>query len=158
MNMRAFLKTLLRLAVCRALIFVAGVLSSCNKTNNPIGSDSPLSENQIVELGQQSFIAYQQEGSSIAIQKLGQYLDGLNRLEKSESTNLLVFSKAVISLDSMLAHARLAKVYSVTGQTNLAGQHITEALVRASNQKLDNVTNEASLWEFLARVDKAGKQ
>jgi hypothetical protein len=65
-------------------------------------------------------------------------------------------TKNGINFDAMLAHARLAKVYSAAGQSDRSTEQVTKALERASrDQRPESITNESMLVETIAQVDKA---
>ena len=65
-------------------------------------------------------------------------------------------TKNGINFDTMLAHARLAKVYSAAGQSDRSTEQVTKALERASrDQRPESITNESMLVETIAQVDKA---
>jgi hypothetical protein len=65
-------------------------------------------------------------------------------------------TKKGINFDAMLAHARLAKVYSAAGQSDRSTEQVTKALERASrDQRPESITNESMLVETIAQVDKA---
>jgi hypothetical protein len=110
-----------------------------------------IKEMEIAESGQRAFAAYQHEVPPVAIYALSQYLDTLKKAEEIGGDNA-VFG---LNFDTMLAHARLAKVYAAAGQSDLSSQHIADALRRASqDQKLRGITNEVTLTEIIARIDK----
>jgi len=65
-------------------------------------------------------------------------------------------TKNGINFDTMLAHVRLAKVYSAAGQSDRSAEQVAKALERASrDQRLESITNETMLMETVAQVDKA---
>jgi hypothetical protein len=70
------------------------------------------------------------------------------------NTNFL--DKKIMAIDMMLTHARLAKLYAETGQTNLSEQHIAEALNYAKDG-IRLITNEVVLMDFVAKLDKVVK-
>jgi len=54
-----------------------------------------------------------------------------------------------------LTHARLAKLYAETGQTNLSEQHINEALNWAKEGHIFQwITNKSTLMELVPKFDK----
>lgn len=114
-----------------------------------------MKEMEIAESGQRAFAAYQHESTPVAIYAFSQYLDTLKETEELAGENAVFMTKSGINFDTMLAHARLAKVYSAAGQPDRSTQQIAEALERASrDQRLRGITNEATLMEIVARVDK----
>ena len=109
------------------------------------------------ESGNRAYRAYQHESSSVAIYALAENLDKLKQAEDIGETPFI--SKQILSIDLMLTHARLAKLYAETGQTNLSSQHIVEALDYAkSGGKFSEITNQAALMEMLAKFDKIKSQ
>jgi hypothetical protein len=114
-----------------------------------------LKEMEIAESGQRAFAAYQHESPQVAIYAMSQYLDTLKKAEEFAGENAVFMTKHGVNFDTMLAHARLAKVYAAAGQTDHSRQQIAEALARATrDQKLRSITNEATLAEIVARIDK----
>ena len=114
-----------------------------------------IKEMEIAESGQQAFAAYQHESPPVAIYALNQYLDALKRTEDLAGDNAVFMTRSGINFDTMLAHARLAKVYASAGQPDRSAQQIAAALERANrDQKLRGITNEAALKEMVARMDK----
>ena len=82
-------------------------------------------------------------------------MDTLKKAEAELNGDSVLLTKRGINIDTMIIHARLAKVYMRAGQTNLSWQHIGEALGRASqDSRLQGLTNEATLIEFVDRLDK----
>jgi hypothetical protein len=112
-------------------------------------------EMEIADSGQRAFAAYQHESPQVAIYALSQYLDTLKKTQEMGGENAVLMTKSVIDFDTILAHARLAKVYAAAGQPDRSTQHIAEALRRASqDRRLQTITNEAALTEIVARIDK----
>ena len=111
-------------------------------------------EMEIAESGQRAFAAYQHESPLVAIYALSQYLDTLTKTEELAGENAVFMTKSGINFDTMLAHARLAKVYAAAGQPERSTQEIAEALKRAKNARLKTITNENTLTEIVTRIDK----
>lgn len=112
-------------------------------------------EMEIAEFGQRAFAAYQHESPPVAIYALSQYLDKLKKMEELAGEKAVFTTKSGINFDTMLTHARLAKVYAAAGQSDRSSQHIFEALRRAGrDQRLGSISNEAMLMEVLDRIDK----
>lgn len=112
-------------------------------------------EMEIAEAGQRAFAAYQHESPQVAIYALSQYLDTLKKTEEMADENAVFMTKSGINFDTMLAHARLAKVYAASGQADRSMQQIAQALKRASqDRRLQTITNEVALTEVVARIDK----
>jgi hypothetical protein len=116
-----------------------------------------IKETEIAESGQRAFAAYQHETPPVAIYALSQYLETLKQAEEIGGANPVFMTKAAINFDTMLTHARLAKIYEATGQSDLSAQQFAEALRRASQDpKFQIITNKTILKEIVSRVDKAG--
>jgi hypothetical protein len=114
-----------------------------------------MKEMEIAQYGERAFAAYQHESPQVAIYALSQYLDLLAETEELAGENAVFMTKRGINFDTMLAHARLARVYLAAGQSDRSAQHIAEALGRASrDQRHGSITNEAILMEIVARMDK----
>jgi len=97
--------------------------------------------------------AYQHESSPVAIYALTEFLDMQTKLAHTETNNLS--NKKMFSDDMTLTHARLAKLYAETGQTNLSEQHIDEALNWAKEGHIFQwITNKSTLMELVAKFDK----
>ena len=114
-----------------------------------------MKEMEVAESGERAFAAYQHESPQVAIYALSQYLDTLKKAEELAGENAVFMTESGINFDTMLAHARLAKVYAAAGQPDRSTQHITEALGRAGqDRKLQSISNETALMEIVARIDK----
>jgi len=99
--------------------------------------------------------AYQHESLPVAIYALTELLDKQMAAEQIGETAFM--SKQVISIDLMLTHARLAKLYAEAGQTNSCEQHFIEALNCAKADSKLAITNRETLMDFLAKIDKGAK-
>ena len=99
--------------------------------------------------------AYQHDSVPVAIYALTEVLDKQKVAEQFGETPLL--SKQMISIDLMLTHARLAKLYAEAGQTNLSAQHIDEALRYAKVDRNLEITNQDELMDFVAKIDKGAR-
>jgi hypothetical protein len=118
-----------------------------------------IQEMEIAESGQLAFAAYQQETPQVAIYALSQYLDRLKKAEEIGGDNAVFMTKNGLNFDTMLAHARLAKVYAAAGQSDRSTRQIAEALRRArQDRKLQAITNETVLTEIVARMDKSARK
>jgi hypothetical protein len=85
---------------------------------------------------------------------LSQYLALLAETEELAGEHAVFMTKRGINFETLLAHARLAQVYSTAGQSDRRAQHISEALKRVSqDQRPGSITNEAMLMEILAHID-----
>ncbi|HEX3889298.1 MAG TPA: hypothetical protein VHX90_00485, partial [Verrucomicrobiae bacterium] len=87
--------------------------------------------------------AYQHESIPVAIYALTELLDKQKTAEQIGETPFI--SRQIISIDLMLTHARLAKLYAEAGQTNLSVQHIDEALNYAKADNKLTITNQDEL-------------
>jgi len=105
--------------------------------------------------GNRAFQAYQHESIPVAIYSLSEYLDKLKAAEQAGATPFV--SSQILSIDMMLTHARLAKLYGQTGQTNLSEQHFSEALDCAKADSKLTITNRDGLMDFVAKIDKGAK-
>ncbi len=99
--------------------------------------------------------AYEHESVPVAIYAMTELLDKQTAAEQVGETAFE--SKRMISIDLMLTHARLAKLYSEAGQTNLNAQHLAEALRYARADSNLVITNEETLMDFVAKVDKGAR-
>jgi hypothetical protein len=117
-----------------------------------------LASLEVVDLGEaenRAFQAYQHESIPVAIYSLSEYLEKLKAAEQAGATPFV--SSQILSIDMMLTHARLAKLYDQTGQTNLSEQHFSEALDCAKADSKLTITNRDALMEFVAKIDKGAK-
>jgi hypothetical protein len=105
--------------------------------------------------GNRAFQAYQHETIPVAIYSLSEYLDKLKAAEQAGETPFV--SSQILSIDMMLTHARLAKLYEQTGQTNLSEQHFSEALGCAKADGKLTIKNRDALLDFVAKIDKGAK-
>ena len=66
--------------------------------------------------------------------------------------------KPMLRSDMMLTHARLAKLYAETGQTNLSAQHVAQALACAKVAgHWSLVTNWTTLEELVGEIDRRAR-
>ena len=113
---------------------------------------------KIGEEERQSYEAYKHESKPVAIYALSQLLNTLRKAEEI-SENAFFLPKREISVDMMLAHARLAKLYAETGETNQSAQHVAEALsCAAKSGTCQTITNQAALAEFVAKIDQKSRK
>jgi hypothetical protein len=113
---------------------------------------------EILDLGDsenRTFQAYQHETIPVAIYALTELLDKQKAAELIGETTFM--SKQIISIDLMLTHARLAKLYAEAGQTNLSERHFTEALNYAKADSKLTITNRETLMDFVAKIDKGAR-
>jgi hypothetical protein len=109
------------------------------------------------ESGNRASHAYQHESSPVAIYALTEFLEMHTKLAQMETNNLS--NKKMFSDEMTLIHARLAKLYAETGQTNLSEQHIDEALNWAKEGRMfQGITNKSTLMELVAKFDKIKSQ
>jgi hypothetical protein len=114
-----------------------------------------MKEMEIAQYGERAFAAYQHESPQVAIYALSQYLDLLAETEELAGEHAVFMTKNGINFDTMLAHARLAKVYAAAGLPERSAQQIAAALKRASQDgRLKTITNESALTQIVARLDK----
>ncbi|MEI6195224.1 MAG: hypothetical protein WCS42_12935 [Verrucomicrobiota bacterium] len=99
--------------------------------------------------------AYQHESRPVAIYALTELLDKQNATDHIGETAFM--SKQIISIDLMLTHARLAKLYAEDGQTNLSEQHFNEAINCAKVGKKSTITNRDTLMDFVTKIDRGAK-
>ena len=113
---------------------------------------------EITDLGESSERAqkaYEHESVPVAIYAMTELLDKQKTAEQVGETAFE--SRHMISIDLMLTHARLAKLYSEAGQTNLSAQHFAEALRYARADSNLAVTNQNTLMDFVAKIDRGAK-
>jgi hypothetical protein len=109
----------------------------------------------LAETEDRAFQAYQHESSPVGIYALSEALDMEKAAEKAGATRFV--SSQMLSIDMMLTHARLAKLYEQTGQTNLSERHFSEALDCAKADSKLTMTNRDTLMDFVAKIDKGAK-
>jgi hypothetical protein len=90
----------------------------------------------------------------------------LNTLQDDEKlgNNPFFATPTEIQRRLMFDHARLAKLFTESGQTNAGTNHIAEALKYAQETSIDpyviarfsSITNETQLFEMLAKFDQKG--
>jgi hypothetical protein len=113
---------------------------------------------KFTELGDsenRAYQAYQHESIPVAIYALSVSLDKMKEAAQIGETRLL--SKEILATDLMLTHARLAKLYEQTGQSDVAAQHLNEALNYAKAGRQTWITNRDSLMNFVAKLDKVAR-
>jgi hypothetical protein len=122
-----------------------------------------LKETELSESGERAFQAYQHESKPIAIYALTQDLNTLQDV-KELGNNPFASTPTEIQRRLMFNHARLAKLFAESGQSNDSTNHIAEALKYAQETSADSnaiarfssVTNETQLFEMLAKFDQKG--
>jgi hypothetical protein len=120
-----------------------------------------LKAGELSESGERAFQAYQHESNSIAIYALTQDMNTLQDA-KELGNNPFFATPTEIQRRLMFNHARLAKLFAESGQTNASANHITEALKYAQETSIDpnaigrfsSITNETQLFETLAKFDQ----
>jgi|SRR5208282_1412001 len=141
---------------CIACLLV-GVAVGCFYTQARTGrvvanTFATLEFSDLGESSERAQNAYQHENAPVAIYALTEVLDKQKAAERIGETAFI--SKQIISIDLMLTHARLAKLYAQVGQTNLSAQHIEEALDYARTDSKLAITNKDTLMDFVAKIDK----
>jgi hypothetical protein len=109
----------------------------------------------LAEEEDRAFRAYQHESNSVGIYALSKALDMEKEAEQFGETPYI--NKHILSIDMMLTHARLAKLYDQAGQTNLSEQHFIEAGNCAKADSNLTITNREELMDFVAKIDKGAK-
>lgn len=99
--------------------------------------------------------AYEHAGVPVAIYAMTELLDKQKAVEEYGGNALI--STQMISIDLILTHGRLAKLYGETGASNLCAQHVAEALRYAQSDRNLGVTNRDTLMDFVAKTDNAAK-
>jgi hypothetical protein len=102
--------------------------------------------------------AYQLESGPVAIYALTDALDKMKLCGQFPGGFTIpgeprFRSGPPFALDMMLVHGRLAKLYDLTGNTNLSAQHLAAALDYAQAGGEPTVTNRATLLAFVAKAD-----
>lgn len=110
--------------------FIVGILSRVVASTAYWGKQTMqglalLKEMEIARYGERAFAAYQNESPQVAIYALSQYLDLLAETEALAGDQAVFMTKDGINFDAMLAHARLAKVYSAAGQSDRERRKLT---------------------------------
>jgi hypothetical protein len=106
------------------------------------------------EDAQRSFHAYKHESKPVAIYALSEHLAALKKA-KDIPENARLLNDRGLYLELMLAHARVAKLYAETEQTNLSAEHFSEAL-KCAAEAGDGaaITNQISLQATVDRIDR----
>lgn len=99
--------------------------------------------------------AYHHESIPVAVYAMTELLDKQKAAEQIGQTAFM--SRQMISIDLMLTHARLAKLYAEVGQTNLSAKHIEQALSYAKIDSKLTITNRVGLMDFVAKIDKGAE-
>lgn len=116
-----------------------------------------IKELEIHDSGTRAFEAYQHESRPVAIYALNQHLTALQKAQEIGSESRVFMTRLEILRCMMFTHARLAKLYAESGETNLSVKHVTEAFKFASETStFQAVTNQSQLTEILGVFDKKG--
>ena len=106
-----------------------------------------LKEVELGKSGSMAWEGYNSGNSSIAIWALQQHLKNLD-----EYSELDWPYKSVMEIEIIITHARLAKLYKDSGQTEEKNIHLREALAisqSSDNTTFNSLTNEQSLFNKL---------
>ena len=106
------------------------------------------------EDAQRSFYAYKHESKPVAIYALTEHLLALKKAKDIPEKARLLNDRGLY-LELMLTHARVAKLYAETQQTNLSAEHFSEAL-KCADEAGDGaaITNQTSLQAMVDRIDR----
>ena len=117
---------------------------------------STLKFTELASSEERAFEAYKHQSPPIAIYALSESLDKMKEAEQYGEGPLL--NKQILGDEMILAHARLAKLYTQTGETNLAARHFAEALRNAKESGRSSwFTNRDTLMQFVAKIDSVAK-
>ena len=117
---------------------------------------SLIKETELAESGDHTFKAYQNESTLIAVYALTQDLAALQDAAQLVDDPTSSFQREV-HRRMMLDHARLAKLLAASGASSASTNHIAEALKCASGSgRLSSITNEAQLFDIVAKFDSKG--
>ena len=108
----------------------------------------------LAETDERAFQAYQHDSAPVGIYALSEALDKQKTAEQFGKSPFM--NRSMISIELMLTHARLAKLYGESGQTNLSEQHVVEAL-NCAKEWSPFITNKIILMDFVAKIDKGAK-
>jgi len=111
--------------------------------------------NDLAESSERAQKAYEHETAPVAIYAMTELLDKQKALDETGGNALV--SRKMISIDLVLTHGRLAKLYGETGAANLSAQHVAEALHYAQSDRNLGVTNRDALMDFVAQTDNGAK-
>ena len=118
-----------------------------------------IKELEVADSGTRAFEAYQRESRPVAIYALSQHLVTLQKAHEIGSESPVFMTRLEILRGMMFTHARLAKLYTEAGQTDLSAKHVAEALRFAGETgKFPAVTNQPALTEIVAMFDQKGIQ
>jgi hypothetical protein len=106
------------------------------------------------ETDERAFQAYQHDSAPVGIYALTEVLD--KQTKAAQFGGKPFMNRRMISIDLMLTHARLAKLYDESGQTNLSEQHVVEAL-NCAKEWSPFITNKIILMDIVAKIDKGAK-
>lgn len=106
------------------------------------------------EDAQRSFYAYKHETKPVAIFALSEHLLALKKAKDIPEKARLLNDRGLY-LELMLTHARVAKLYAETDQTNLSVEHFSEAL-KCAEEAGDGatITNQTTLQAMVDRIDR----
>ena len=118
-----------------------------------------IKELEVADSGTRAFEAYQGKSSPVGIYALSQHLMTLQKAQEIGSESPVFMTRLEILRGMMFTHARLAKLYAESGQTDFSAKHVAEAL-RIANEtgKFPAVTNQPALTEIVAMFDLKGIQ
>src|ERR1051326_2825366 len=105
-----------------------------------------------MDQAQRTWRAYGVESTQVKIYALSQFLITLEHEKKLSDKP--IGRRRTNSIDMIVTHGRLAKLYAETGETRLSAQHVEEAVSCAAEIQYTNITDQVTLAEFVAKMDK----
>jgi hypothetical protein len=119
---------------------------------------------QIVESGNRAFKAYQHEDRPVAIYALNDHLAILQEAETNGAHDSIFLPGTELQRRLMFTHARLAKLLTDNGQSDMSMTHVTEALKYAQETDKDarkiarflSITNQSQLFDIVSKFDQKG--
>lgn len=114
---------------------------------------SAVEQMKLGEESERAHHAYRHESKPVAIYALSQYVKQLKQVEEMPDNPHLMTGR-MLAFDLTLAHARLARLYAETGETNLSAQHLTHALAYAQKSPAAGITNQTGLAELIDKLDR----
>ena len=144
---------------CFALGLVVGAVGTHIVTTCIAGKRAAdaMAIEQFVRVGEASEragAAYRHESKPVAIYAQSQLVIELNKAAGNEGY-VSTLPEGIVPFDTMLAHARLAKLYGETQQAERSTQQVAQALECAKRARnCSAVTNWAALVKLVERIDR----
>jgi tetratricopeptide (TPR) repeat protein len=136
---------------------LGGTLSMAYLGHNLATGMFMLQEKEIFKIGEAAEEAYYNEPNEVAVWALENYVKILNELKKERAPAKTKNPYFILSpdIDSVLAHARLGKLYKQMGNAEKSSHHFEQAISYSKYTPLKSINTEEDCLRILDDLGKA---